>query len=258
MVERESLRAAFAIPEEAVVFLYVGTLISRKGVDILENAWLSLSDSYSSAYLVIKTNIDDSPQFERLRYLSNITTRRLKLLTNNVDDETILSLYDISDVLVHPARAEGYGLTAAEALSRGLVVITTTPSASDDFLSAAYSILLPSQRRDCKTYPCVNNSYCVFPDMTLPKEKWTKWNHCLPLTGTPVWNEIAVEHLLSAMVGLLNTSTLNLWRTRARVGQESMCRNFNWNSIGAFFGHVLKERIQALRHADKPTPTARQ
>ena len=244
---RALLRASLSVPSDAVVFLYVGTLVPRKGVDILERTWLALSVTYPSGYLIVKTGMDDSPLFERLRLLSKIPSRRLKLITDSVDDAFLMSLYDASDVLVHPARAEGFGLTIAEGLSRGLVIIAATPGASDDFLASDYAIVLPGRKKNCEMLPCLNNSYCVFPDMSTTNDRWGGiWNHCQPLIGTPFWHEINDADLLSAMVSLLDASVLAAWKQRALLGQRTFCNNFNSDSLGAFLVTLLRERTRSL------------
>lgn len=96
------------------------------------------------ARLIVKaSNLSASPagrmQIERL-----ITSaKNITLLTELMAPHQIRELYARSDVLLSLHRSEGFGLTLAEAMLRGLPVIATDWSGSADFVNPETGIPIP-------------------------------------------------------------------------------------------------------------------
>ncbi|EHR48580.1 methyltransferase, FkbM family [Saccharomonospora marina XMU15] len=85
--------------------------------------------------LVVKTiNAELHPHdAERLR-LAVAGDRRIRLIERYLSVEELAQLYDNSDCYVSLHRSEGFGLTVAEAMARGLPVISTAYSGTTEFL----------------------------------------------------------------------------------------------------------------------------
>ena len=105
-----------------------------------------------------------------------------------VDD--MATLYRSVHTLVHPARAEGFGLTLVEALASGTPLIATRQLASDDFLNSMMYFGVESEKKPCTLFPCRNRTLCVFPD----RVKGT-WDKCQLLHTVPSWREPDVAEL---------------------------------------------------------------
>jgi starch synthase (maltosyl-transferring) len=117
--ERAGRRAAWDVPEDAKVWLFVGRMVEQKGVDILLAAWASLESP--RPYLVL---VGDGPERQRLeekaRALSLVDTVRF---IGAVEDAG--PCYRCADAVVMPSRFEGMPLVLLEAMSAGLPVVAT-------------------------------------------------------------------------------------------------------------------------------------
>jgi glycosyltransferase involved in cell wall biosynthesis len=123
------------------VFLYVGGAISRKGFDLLLDAYEEAFNSRDDVTLWIKEF--GSAAFYAHNSMLSLTRRfapgsrapHLILNTDTVDDATLAGLYRRADCLVHPYRGEGFGMPLAEAMACGRPVITTALGPASEFCS---------------------------------------------------------------------------------------------------------------------------
>ncbi len=111
-------------------FLYVGTTISRKGIDILVEAYLSEFSPREDACLVIKA-FPTTAGFiwPELRALAP----RLILFEDILYPRQVAQLMRGCQVVVAPYRAEGFCLPVLEAMACGLPAIVPSGGATDDF-----------------------------------------------------------------------------------------------------------------------------
>jgi glycosyltransferase involved in cell wall biosynthesis len=135
-------------------FLFVGGGLWRKGVDILLDAYRAAFTSRDDVVLIIK----DLPQ--RTIYIDQGLGRIIRQiqtdplapeilhLQTTMGLEEMPGLYTASDCLVHPYRAEGFGLPVLEAMACGVPVITTAGGSTDDFCSPDQVFLIPSSRKE--------------------------------------------------------------------------------------------------------------
>jgi glycosyltransferase involved in cell wall biosynthesis len=117
-------------------FLHVSSGLPRKGCDVLLRAYAAEFSASDDAALVVKT----LPQFDhdvaaRIRRLQLLTFRCPEILhiDRDIHAAGMHALYRDTHALVHPARAEGFGLPVAEAMLAGVPVIVTQYGGPLDF-----------------------------------------------------------------------------------------------------------------------------
>jgi glycosyltransferase involved in cell wall biosynthesis len=119
-------------------FVYVGNAQWRKGLDILLNAWSKTFKNYDKARLIIK----DSPniyghnnilnEIVKLQYKSDCAD--IIYIDNELSDTTMSDIFKASKVIVHPYRAEGFGMHVQEAVACGCLPIIPGIGPTDDFI----------------------------------------------------------------------------------------------------------------------------
>jgi len=96
-----------------------------------------------SALLLLKTQRLDTVPEERARLAALADAPNIRLLDATLDARGMDALYGKADVVISLHRAEGFGLSLAEAMRRGLPVIATDWSGSVDFVSREVGIPIP-------------------------------------------------------------------------------------------------------------------
>lgn len=126
--------------------LSVASLTPRKGHETLFRALATLSSL--SWHLTCVGSIWRDPAFvHRLRN----TLRACEIedrvtLVGDVGAESVGDYYDKADVFVLPTRYEGYGMAVAEAVARGLPVISTPVGGIPEIVGEAAGLLVPPGR----------------------------------------------------------------------------------------------------------------
>lgn len=138
-----SLRANGSAGGEPLQLLAVGSLIPRKGYDILIAAlariaalnWrltiVGSSDYAPETAATIEAAIRSAGLAERIG------------LAGAVRPEKLGALYDKADLFVMPSLYEGYGMVLTEALARGLPIVCTLSGAGAEALPDAAALKVP-------------------------------------------------------------------------------------------------------------------
>jgi glycosyltransferase involved in cell wall biosynthesis len=126
-----------------VALLAVGSVVPRKGYDILVAALAKLPDL---AWRLVIAG-DRGRSLETARRLDAEVTRhglagRITFV-GAVAPQRLMQLYAVADLFVLPSRFEGYGMAYAEAIAHGVPVVGTRAGAVPDTVPAGAGVLVP-------------------------------------------------------------------------------------------------------------------
>lgn len=124
------------------VLLCVATVTPRKGHTVLVDALSPLRD-HPWRLLCVGSVTRSSSTVAALR--THITAHKLDsriVLLGEAEGETLEQYYHHADVFVLPSYYEGYGMVLAEALARGLPIVSTTAGAIPDTVPADAALLV--------------------------------------------------------------------------------------------------------------------
>jgi glycosyltransferase involved in cell wall biosynthesis len=130
------------------IFLFVGGTIRRKGADLLLQAYADAFCADDDVTLVLK-DTGASSFYQHNNLLPEIRNMRRKakaphilLLTEELDDAKLASLYRGCDALALPYRGEGFGMPLVEAMACGKPVVTTAAGPAPEFCPPGASYLI--------------------------------------------------------------------------------------------------------------------
>lgn len=145
------LRKQFRLPPGARVALTVGRLMKVKGSDTVFDALLPILDR-ENLYLWV---IGEPPETScavgdgavlvldlQRRAAEAGMSHRVRFLGRRED---VPSIMRCADLLVHPARSEGFGLVVAEALAVGLPVVASSVGGIPEVVEGTSSVLVPPE-----------------------------------------------------------------------------------------------------------------
>ncbi|MBC7886118.1 MAG: glycosyltransferase family 4 protein, partial [Saprospiraceae bacterium] len=105
-------------------FLYVGSIIARKGLLSIIFAFAKLPEAFRKPFVVIgrgdkkyRQKVDDMIRYNGLE--------EYFYFVNGLTNEKLVEVYDHAHSLVYPSVYEGFGLPVIESLFRGKPVITS-------------------------------------------------------------------------------------------------------------------------------------
>jgi glycosyltransferase involved in cell wall biosynthesis len=121
---RVDSRRELGIPADAPILLVVGELTTRKDAMLLVERAPSLAARFPGLVILLAgAGREEGPLRDRAAALGAAGTVRILGFRDDVPD-----LLAAADVLVHPARVEGFGYAVAEAMAAGLPVVATNAS----------------------------------------------------------------------------------------------------------------------------------
>lgn len=147
--DKSNTKAKFNIDPDRFNFVYVGNSQWRKGLDLLINVWHKAFKKYDKCTLIIK---DNSSIYGKNNVLNEIIKMQYKTecaeviyLDKNVTEEEMSEIYKSSNVVVHPYRAEGFGMHVQEAMACGCLPVVPSKGPTDDFIPDEIGLKLPVQ-----------------------------------------------------------------------------------------------------------------
>ncbi len=120
-VARVRIRAALGVPDDAVLFLYLGRLIRDKGVLDLAEAFVRLARRNSSAYLFV-AGPDEEGLRRQMQGLLAPCANRVRWSDYTDQPQECMAA---ADVFCLPSYREGFGQVAIEAAAVGLPVVAS-------------------------------------------------------------------------------------------------------------------------------------
>ncbi|MDB5651339.1 MAG: glycosyl transferase family 1 [Hyphomicrobiales bacterium] len=127
----------------SLALLAVGSVVPRKGYDVLVEALTRLGTEYWS--LTIAGSLARAPDHVaalEAQIAACGLASRIKL-TGEIDAAALDALYAGADVFILSSHYEGYGMVLAEAMVRGLPIVVTTGGAADDTVPDAAALKIP-------------------------------------------------------------------------------------------------------------------
>jgi glycosyltransferase involved in cell wall biosynthesis len=147
--DRKAARKALTVADD--VFLVVVVAANkdpqdRKGLASAVRGFAEFAKHHSDARLFLHTqwggaiNVAAMVQRNGLGEGTVIAPDQLGYLTGNYSDEFMATLYSAADVLLNPAKSEGFGLPMLEAQACGCPIAATDFSTTDELLFAGWKI----------------------------------------------------------------------------------------------------------------------
>jgi glycosyltransferase involved in cell wall biosynthesis len=127
------LRASLGISEDDIVITQAGSLIHRKGHDLLLHALKELRESHSNCHLIV---IGDGPDRKAIEELaSRLGLQSVVHFLGFIRPPPGVVFRDATDIAVSPSRMEGFGLTVIEAGAAGCAVVATATTGMTEILT---------------------------------------------------------------------------------------------------------------------------
>jgi glycosyltransferase involved in cell wall biosynthesis len=139
--DRRVLRRELGVADERAVFVFLGSLIQRKGVDVLLSAWERIHRENPAAelWLVGRDRFEDEPAAEQFlqRRLESIPAAALASVRRFGVRDDPERLLQAADVFLFPSRREGFGTAIIEAMACALPCVVATLPGITDYIFAA-------------------------------------------------------------------------------------------------------------------------
>jgi len=140
-------RARFALPDDAVLFGFAfdpASVLERKNLLGLVEAFNRAFRADDRCWLILKVNSVRQRSYEFNQALARIDSDRVLLIESTMSRDDTFSLLKSLDAYVSLHRAEGFGLTCAEAMACGVPVLASGYSGNLEFMSGDNSLLVPT------------------------------------------------------------------------------------------------------------------
>jgi glycosyltransferase involved in cell wall biosynthesis len=159
----------------------------RKNPLFVIRAFLEAHTGNSDVRLIMKTrNLElDKKLSDRLHQICN-EHKNVIILDGYMETPELMALYDSADAYVSLHRAEGFGLTISDAMSRGIPILATGYSGNMDFCNSvdsrlvAYTLRQVGHNRpryrcdDIWAEPDLDDAIDAFRDLVINHQIWVK------------------------------------------------------------------------------------
>lgn len=142
--ERAELRQRLGLPLDAEIVIYVGSIVARKGVDVLASAWQAIARERPQAHLLLvgpyRRSVDGNRSHAEINAFCDKVDTLLQQsgATNRVkftgEVSNVEEYLRAADVFVFPSHLEGMPNVVPEAMAAGLpCVVTPFKGLPDEF-----------------------------------------------------------------------------------------------------------------------------
>lgn len=135
--DRRALRRRLELPTEAPLLLFVGSLIRRKGLDVLLEAWTRIRRRRPDARLLLvgRDRFPDHPEVEEtLRRLVARLPEEASASLLRLGVRPALPFFQAADLFLFPSRREGFGTVMIEAMACELPCVVAELPGITDFI----------------------------------------------------------------------------------------------------------------------------
>ena len=136
--DRASVRRQLHLPATGPLLIFVGSLIHRKGIDVLLRAWQDIHGAWPDAQLLLAGRNRFGDDSGATAYLAGRLARLPAGAADHVRQlglrDDIDQLLQAVDLFVFPSRQEGFGTVMIEAMACGLPCIVTELPGITDFI----------------------------------------------------------------------------------------------------------------------------
>jgi glycosyltransferase involved in cell wall biosynthesis len=125
--EKFHLRLKHNLPKNSKIVLFVGSFITRKGIDLIIDTIQSNRITTSDLFFILIGGKPDNLGKSKIKELQN-TKLSNYLIIDYLDKSELFEYYTLSDFFLLPTREDIWGLVINEAMSKGLPIISTKKS----------------------------------------------------------------------------------------------------------------------------------
>lgn len=144
---KKRIREQYGIPDDAIVYCFVGRIRTDKGVGELLTAFERINTYHSNTWLMMLGGNEATGAL--LGLLEKSQTNKQIVFCGFVPKQKVMECISASDVLVHPTYREGFGMVLQEAAAMELPTITTDiPGASEAIENGVTGLLAKKQDVD--------------------------------------------------------------------------------------------------------------
>jgi glycosyltransferase involved in cell wall biosynthesis len=144
--DRIRIRRKYGIPEDALVFGFVGRIVPDKGVGELAGAWSKLREEFPQAYLLLCGHLEDVHPLPQQVFAQLQKDPRVRLIGWSTDMPPV---YAAIDVCVLPTYREAISGVVLEAGAMEVPVVTTrVPGSVDAICKGVTGLSVPAKDSD--------------------------------------------------------------------------------------------------------------
>ncbi len=150
-------------------FIFISEFKKPKGCDLLLNSFFSVFKYRDDVKLIFKASAGYNKDIENyilsLREMHG-ASNEVFMISGQLPESVMVSLYASGDCFVHPNRGEGWGLTLIQSMACGVPVITSNYSAQSFYCSEKNSLLISGQECEILDEAWLN---------AVPQQRGHKW-----------------------------------------------------------------------------------
>lgn len=191
----------------------------RKNVLFSIRAFLTAHGGDSSVRLIVKvSNLEHDPVLCQKLDLIRTRHQNVEIIEGYIENAAVQALYDRTDVYVSLHRAEGFGLTISDAMSRGIPVITTGYSGNMEFCRAddtrlvAYDLRAVGHERlryrkdDIWAEPDMADAVSAFRELVREYPDWLRKANHARVRLSAEFSVGQVANLMEERINLINSN----------------------------------------------------